>query len=601
MHRTHTCNELSLKDEDKEVLLAGWVQARRDHGGLIFIDLRDRYGITQLTFDPEKSSEAYSNTDKVRSEFVIKVHGRVRARPEHMRNAHIATGEIEIEVKELEILNAAKTPPFEVESATEKEREVGEDRRFTYRYIDMRRPRVKRNIIVRHEAIRYIRNFLSERSFLEVETPILTKSTPEGARDYLVPARLERGMFYALPQSPQQYKQLLMVGGIDRYFQIARCLRDEDARGDRQAEFTQLDLEMSFVERDDVLNLMEELFTTLVQYLNEKGYVEKKIMISPWPRISYDEAMLKYGVDKPDLRFGLEIQDISARVKDCEFAVFRDAISSGGVVRALRVPSGASALTRSTIDELTELAKKQGAKGLAYLKVSEGGTYEGPVVKFLGDALTADVCNAVAAEVGDLVFFMADKKGIAEAALGAVRSSLGHRLSLIDHSLLAFAFVVDFPLFEPDIVEGHYAPMHHMFTTPRPEDIPLLTTDPGKVLSWQYDMVLNGYEAGGGSIRIHDPLLQQTIFDLIGFNEDQKEEFSHMLRAFEYGAPPHGGMAPGIDRLMMLLLGEPNIREVMAFPKTGEGRDLVVGAPSRVDEKQLRELGVNVVEEGLHP
>ncbi len=595
MLRTHTCGGLKKEDVGSYVTLAGWVQSRRDHGGLIFIDLRDRYGVTQIVFHPEKNEAAFHVGETLRSEYVVTIKGTVAARPDEMVNVNIPTGAVEIEVQAVTVLNVSKTPPFEIESEQETEMAVNEERRYAYRYLDMRRPRVKRNIVVRHEAIRFLRNFLSERGFLEVETPLLTKSTPEGARDYIVPARLHPGQFYALPQSPQQYKQLLMVGGIDRYFQIVKCLRDEDSRGDRQAEFTQLDLEMSFVERDDVLDLVEEMIVSLVQNLHERGLIHKRLMQNPLPRLAYDDVMLRYGVDKPDLRFGLEISDITPMVEGCGFSVFADAVKQGGVVRALTAPGACDVLSRSHIDELTEIAKKHRAKGLAYIKIKEDGALDSPIIKFLGDECAQSIVKTLGAKSGDIIFFGADHHLIVEESLGHVRLDLGRRLNLIDPELLAFAFVIDFPLFEAEMVDGHCAPMHHMFTMPRAEDLPLLDSDPLAVKSWQYDFVANGYEVAGGSIRIHVPDIQQKIFELIGFSPEQQKDFAHMLEAFQYGAPPHGGIAPGIDRLLMLLLDEPNIREVMAFPKTGDGRDLVVGAPSAVDQKQLKEVGIKLL------
>ncbi|MBI4253236.1 aspartate--tRNA ligase [Candidatus Uhrbacteria bacterium] len=592
MLRTHTCGELKKEDVGTYVTLCGWVQSRRDHGGLIFIDLRDRYGTTQVVFNPEKQKRSFDIADTARSEYVAQVEGTVLGRPDEMVNPNLTTGAIEVEGQAITVLNESQTPPFEIESDQEAERAINEERRLTYRYLDLRRPRVKRNIVVRHEMVRFIRNFLSDRKFLEVETPLLTKSTPEGARDYLVPARQHPGTFYSLPQSPQQYKQLLMVGGIDRYFQIAKCLRDEDSRGDRQAEFTQLDLEMSFVERDDVLDLVEEMMITLIEHLNERGYIKKRILQKPIPRLAYDDVMLRYGIDKPDLRFGLEISDITEMVNGCGFAVFADAVKKGGVVRALNARGAGDVLSRSHIDELTELAKKHRAKGLAYIKVKDGGELDSPIVKFLGDELSGAIVKKLGAHAGDIIFFGADHHLIAEEALAYVRLDLGRRLNMIDPEVIALSFTIDFPLFEPEMVDGHYAPMHHMFTMPRKEDISLLDTDPLKVKSWQYDLVINGNETAGGSIRIHVPDIQQKIFDLIGFSEEDEKNFAHMLEAFRYGAPPHGGMAPGIDRILMLLLDEPNIREVMAFPKTGDGSDLVIGAPAFVDPKQLKELGI---------
>lgn len=588
MLRTHTCGELRKGDVGREVVLAGWVHRRRDHGGIIFIDLRDRYGLTQIKFDPEINKNAWQEGDKLRNEWVIQAKGQVVARPAEMVNKKLKTGEIEVEVKEVEIFSQAKTPPFELES--EKKVKVREEVRMKYRYLDLRRKEMMKVMIKRHQLIKFIRDYLSGRGFLEIETPVLTKSTPEGARDFLVPSRLQPGKFYALPQSPQQYKQLLMLSGVDKYFQIARCFRDEDTRGDRQAEFTQLDIEMSFAERDDILNLVEDLFTQAI----EKLFPEKKIMQKPWPRLDYDEVMLKYGIDKPDLRFGLEIRDLTELVAGCGFKVFADAVAGGGVVRALTA-TGAAKFSRSQIDELTALAQKHGAKGLAYIIVKEGGELQSPIVKFLGDDLAARIVKEMGAKPGDIIFFGADKRSVVCEVLGQVRLELGRRLNLIDSDLLALAFVVNFPLFEEELEDGHYAPSHHMFTMPVKEDIPLLDTDPTKVRSYQYDLVGNGYEIGGGSLRIYDPELQEKIFDLIGFDEAKKKQFTHFLRAFSYGVPPHGGIAPGLDRVLMVLLNKSSIREVIAFPKTGDGRDLVMEAPSTVEEEQLKELGLKII------
>ncbi|MBI2645358.1 aspartate--tRNA ligase [Candidatus Uhrbacteria bacterium] len=600
MLRTHTCGELDALAKGTDVTLAGWVGSRRDHGGLIFIDLRDRYGITQVVFHPDKNPKAYDIANKARPEHVLLVRGTVLKRPDEMVNEKIPTGTIEVEVMSAEILSPAKTPPFEIEAETEPEKEVNEERRMQYRYLDLRRSRMKRNMAARNAAVFSFRSVLQAEKFLEIETPLLTKSTPEGARDYLVPSRQHPGMFYSLPQSPQQYKQLLMVGGIDRYFQVAKCLRDEDTRGDRQAEFTQLDIELSFVERDDVLNLVERLIRTCITTLSEKGFIKKRLLYQQFPRIPYDEVMLKYGVDKPDLRFGMEIYDITETVRGCGFSVFTDAISLGGVVRALCIGGGVSRLTRSAIDELTELVRKYGAKGLAFIKVKEkrndgsGFENESPILKYLDDDVVQRIITQLQATSGDIIFFGADARGIVQESLGQLRAELGKRLDLIDPDVLAPAFVIDFPLFEPDRENGHYAPMHHMFTMPRSEDLALLDTDPHRVKSWQYDTVMNGYEIGGGSIRIHRKDIQEKIFERIGFSEERRAMFTHMLEAFEYGAPPHGGIALGIDRLLMILLGEPSIREVIAFPKTGDGRDLTVGAPNNVEQSQLKELGLKI-------
>ena len=457
-----------------------------------------------------------------------------------------------------------------------------------YRYLDLRKKESMDVIVKRHEFISFIRDYLNKRSFVEVETPILSKSTPEGARDYLVPSRLQQGCFYALPQSPQQYKQLLMIGGTDRYFQIAKCFRDEDTRGDRQAEFTQLDVEMSFVEIEDVLSLTEEMFTKAIDEI----FPEKKLLAKPWPRLDYDDVMLRYGTDKPDLRFGLEIQDLSELVDGCDFKVFADAISEGGVVRAI-CAKGAAEFSRAQIDELTELARENGAKGLAYIVVEESGL-KSPILKFLGDEMAQKIVKLLGAEKGDIIFFGADKVSVVRESLSAVRNELGKRLDLIDENIVALAFVKNFPLFEEEKENDHYAPSHHMFTSPRKEDIELLEKSPGKVKSYQYDIVANGYEVGGGSIRIHDRKLQEKVFDLIGFDDERKKMFSHFLRAFEYGVPPHGGIAPGIDRMLMVLMGKKSIRDVMAFPKTGDGRDLAMEAPSEVEQKQLDELHIQI-------
>ena len=598
MYRTHTCSELTKKQEGKVVTLAGWVNSRRDHGGLIFIDLRDRYGLTQINFDPKKSKAAWRLADKVRDEYVIKVSGKVTSRPKEMVNPKLKTGEIEIEAAEIEILNTAKTPPFEIayipaesaEQQIDKAKNVNEELRLKYRYLDLRRRKMVTNLEFRAKFIKYIRDFLHAENFVEVETPILTKSSPEGARDFLVPSRLHPGQFYALPQSPQQYKQMLMVGGLDRYFQIAPCLRDEDARADRSpGEFYQLDLEMSFVEQKDLLDLMEKLFTGAAEKLTSR-----KIMTKPWPRLTYDEVMLKYGVDKPDLRFGLEIKDISELVKNCKFSVFTEVLKSGGVVRALVAPGG-SKLSRSEIDKLTDFVRDLGAKGLAYIVVDSVGKHKSPIIKFIGDELTEKIIKELKAKPGDIIFFGADKVGKVCEVLGQLRNELGRKLNLIDKNLMAFCFVVDFPLFEPELVDGHYAPMHHMFTMPKVEDWNKLAREKaGSVKSLQHDMVLNGIEVGGGSIRIHRPDIQEKIFKLIGFSQDRIKFFHHMLEAFTYGAPPHGGMAPGIERLLMLFLGEDNIREVMAFPKNAKAQDVMMGAPDDVEPEQLQELGIKV-------
>ncbi len=587
MLRTKTCGELNKKNDGQEITLSGWVHRRRDHGGVIFIDLRDRYGITQVKFDPKINKKTWEAGDVLRSEWVIKVKGKVVKRPNDMVNKKIKTGEIEVEAGELEIFSQAKTPPFEIDE--EKRIETKEEIRMKYRYLDLRKPEIAEIMIKRHEFIKFIRDYLAGLNFLEIETPILSKSTPEGARDFLVPSRLHPGNFYALPQSPQQYKQLLMLSGLDRYFQIAKCFRDEDTRGDRQAEFTQLDLEMSFVDQEDILALTEDLFSQAIK----KIFPEKKIMSEPFIRLTHKEAITKYGTDRPDLRFGLEIKELTEMVKGCGFKVFAEAADKGGVVRAI-CATGAARFSRAQIDELTNFVADFGAKGLAYIIVKEKGEYQSPIVKFLGEELTKKIVKETEAKTGDIIFFGADKEKVVRESLGELRNELARKLDLIDENVLAFSFVVDFPLFEEERVEGHFAPEHHMFTSPKDEDMELLDKDPGRVKSYQHDLVCNGCEVGGGSIRIHDRDTQEKVFELIGFKEEDKKRFGHFLKAFEYGVPPHGGIAPGIDRLLMVAMEKQSIRDVMAFPKTGDGRDLMMEAPSEVDEKQLKELGIKL-------
>ncbi len=588
-YRTHTCGELTKEDKNKKVILSGWVNSRRDHGGLIFVDLRDRYGLTQITFDPKVSKESWETAEDLRNEFVIRIEGKITLRPDDMTNSKLKTGEIEVEVENIEILSESKTPPFEVEEieGVDKAKDVKEDLRLEYRYLDIRRKKMKNNIEMRHKIIKFMRDYFDKENFWEVETPSLTKSTPEGARDFVVPSRLHQGKFYSLPQSPQQYKQLLMVGGIEKYFQIARCFRDEDQRGNRQLEFTQLDLEMSFVNQDEILNLMEEMMINLVEKLSDK-----KIMSKPFPRLNYDDVMKKYGIDKPDLRYGLEIEDLSEIVKGCGFGVFADAIKKDGVVRAI-CAKGAAKFSRAEIDKLTEHAKEFGAKGLAYIIIKEN-ELQSPIVKFLGNDLSQKIVEKMKGEQGDIIFFGADSEKIVREVLGQIRIALAKKLDLIDDHKLAFAFIINWPLFEEEFEDGHYAPAHHMFTMPHEDDYSLLDKEPQKVRSYQHDLVLNGNEVGGGSIRIHKRDIQEKIFDLIGFSEEKKKSFEHMLKAFEYGPPPHGGMAMGLDRFIMILCNEPDIREVIAFPKSGDGKDLTMGAPSEIEKEQLDELGIKI-------
>ncbi|MEK7136982.1 MAG: aspartate--tRNA ligase, partial [Patescibacteria group bacterium] len=556
MLRTHTCGELRASDIKKIATLCGWVHRRRDHGGLIFLDLRDRYGFTQAVFDPKESpKEVFAVAERVRPEWVLKVTGTARKRLEGAARSDNPTGEIEVLVSDLQILNEAKTPPFEID----QEKEVGEDVRLQYRFLDLRRPRLQRNIALRHEICAIIRNYFHRNHFLEIETPILVKGTPEGSREYLVPSRLYHGKFYVLPQSPQQLKQLLMVSGFDRYFQIARCFRDEDQRGDRQPEFTQFEIEMSFVEQRDIIDVMEQCFIEVT----EKVRPDRKIQKKPFPHLTYREAMETYGSDKPDLRFDLKLKNVTALVKGCSFKVFADAVSRGGIVAALRVPKGAE-LTRKEIDELTVLAQNHGAKGLAYVVLKPEGL-QSPIVKFLGDDLAQKLMKEVGAHVGDIVFFGADEYKLALEPLGEVRKACARRFKLIDESLWSYLWVKEFPMFEKSVETGEVGAVHHPFTRPLAEDEHLLEKDPLHMRAIAHDLVLNGVEVGGGSVRIHERALQKRVFDILQISDaDAERRFGHMLRAFEYGAPPHGGIAMGLDRFCMLLSDEPNIREVIA-------------------------------------
>jgi aspartyl-tRNA synthetase len=595
-----SCGGLRAQDEGRNVRLNGWVHRRRDQGALIFIDLRDRDGITQVVFNRETNPEAHRVAEEVRSEYVLRVEGEVRLRGADRVNPNLATGEIEVAAESAEILNPARPLPFEIASNVEADELL----RLKYRYLDLRRPRMQNNLVLRHQVIKFIRGYLDARGFIEIETPILIKSTPEGARDYLVPSRVHPGEFYALPQSPQQLKQLLMVAGIGRYFQIARCFRDEDLRADRQPEFTQLDLEMSFVEREDVLQLIEGMLIELVPATSDKH-----ILTVPFPRLTYADSMARYGNDKPDLRFGMEIANLSEAVKGSGFAVFSGALESGGTVAGIRVP-GAAGYARRELDELTETAKRYGAKGLVWVAVEgeanereEGGSrwqVRPPAAKFLSGKEIDSIVSTLGAGAGDLLLIVADKTETTRDVLGRLRTDMGRKLGLLDDSVLAFAWIIDPPLVEWSEEENRWDAVHHPFTAPLPEDAHLLATDPGAVRAAAYDVVANGYELSTGSIRIHNRAEQERVFELLGYSEEEANaRFGHLLSAFEYGAPPHGGIAPGIDRIVMLLAGEDNIREVIAFPKTAQARDLMTDAPSPVPEKALRDLQITTISNEL--
>lgn len=578
--RTYFCGEVTEQAIGEKVTLKGWVQKRRDLGGLIFIDLRDRTGIVQIVFNPDVSPEALALAEKVRTEYVLDVKGTVIARGEGTINENLKTGNIEVQAEELAIINEAKTTPFIIADKTD----VSEDVRLKYRYLDLRRPVMFETFKMRHQVTKAIRDFLDGEGFLDVETPILTKSTPEGARDYLVPSRVHPGEFYALPQSPQLFKQLMMVGGFERYYQIARCFRDEDLRADRQPEFTQIDIETSFMSQEDILALAEKMMQKVMK--DVKGLD----LPAQFPRMSFDEAMDRFGSDKPDTRFGMELVDLSETVKDSGFKVFASAVANGGQVKAINVKGAAASYSRKDIDALTEFAAVYGAKGLAWLKAEEDGL-KGPISKFFAEEDQEALKAKLDVEAGDLLLFVADKKSVVADALGALRLKLGKELDLIDQSKFNFLWITDWPLLEFDEEADRYFAAHHPFTMPVREDLPLLDSDPSKVKAQAYDLVLNGYELGGGSLRIFERDIQEKMFSVLGFTKEQAiEQFGFLLEAFEYGTPPHGGIALGLDRMVMLLAGRTNLRDTIAFPKTASASDLLTDAPGEVSGAQLDEL-----------
>ncbi len=583
MLRTHSCNDLTKKNLGEEVTLCGWTHARRDHGGIIFIDLRDRYGITQVVFDPSHDKESHKIAEALRREFVIQVKGKVRARKQGMENPNLNTGEIEVIADKLKILSEAETPPIEIDDRVK----VNEEFRLKYRYLDLRKPSMQQNLILRHKVVTTVRNFLNKNDFIEIETPILAKSTPEGARDYLVPSRVHPGKFFALPQSPQLFKQLLMISGMDRYYQIARCFRDEDLRADRQPEFTQIDIEMSFIEEDDIIGICENL----VREVWNKA-IGREIKI-PFPRITYDEAIERFGIDRPDTRFGLELINVTNIVKDSEFSVFTSQIKEGGIVKCINA-KGCAGFSRKEIEEMTDYVAVYGAKGLAWMKMQE--ELESSIVKFFSDEIKEKLIEKTGAEKGDLLLFVSDKKhSVVNEALANLRNYLGKKLGLADENKFNFIWVTDFPLLEFDDELGRYVAVHHPFTMPKESDLELLDKEPARVKSKAYDLVLNGTELGGGSIRIHRLDIQKKIFEKLNISEEEANaKFGFLLEALSYGAPPHGGIAFGLDRLIAILAKRESIRDVIAFPKNKAAVSLVDMAPSEVSEEQLKELHIKL-------
>lgn len=580
-YRTHTCGGLRANHTGQTVKLAGWVDTVRDHGGILFIDLRDRYGTTQVIFDPTDAPEAWQIAHASRPEFVIQIEGVVANRPDDMVNAALPTGAIEVFAKNAVILNRSKTPPFPLDD--EKAEKVSEDLRLAYRYLDLRRNRMQKNLVMRHKIIQAVRQYMDGQNFVEIETPILTKSTPEGARDYLVPSRVVPGSFFALPQAPQQYKQLLMMSGMDRYLQIARCFRDEDLRADRQPEFTQIDVEMSFIDEEDIFSIIDGMLVEIMKQAGH-GHIE-----TPIARMTYREAMNRFGSDKPDLRFGLELIDVSDVFASAQFKVFASVLQTGGRVKAINA-KGLASVSAGVIDQWTELAKEAGLGGLAFIRVQEDGMWKSPIVKFFSDQEKADLSAKLNIQNNDLILFAADKLDTANVALGRLRLLAAETAGIIPEGVFKFTWVTDFPLLEKGS-DGHLASMHHPFTSPKPEDIALLDTDPVQVRARAYDIVLNGVELGGGSIRIHDSALQAKMFEVLGLPQDEiNERFGHLINALAFGAPPHGGIALGVDRLVMLMVGAVSIRDVIAFPKTQKAMDLMMGAPSTVDGRQLKDV-----------